>query len=284
MSQIDQFVSGESIAASVMMVRKAQPSPRPVVLVEGDKDRRVLRTTLRSLADVVPGAGKAVTLDTLNYINIEECKAWLLVVVDADFDRILGLHHPELVLLTDSHDMDVEHIRSPSLNKVVQEICSSQKCKKLFTVSPGEDLDKVSDAIRAVLISLAQPIGLLRLISAQQDLGLAFKKIDHSKIVKKASLSIDVTALINVILAAGAKPGVTSAVLRTELTTAEGAGHDPWQICQGHDLDKLFVLAVRRYWGIGKLSVDEVERSMRLAYETTHFWRSHLGEAIIERF
>lgn len=283
MSHIAQFITGESIATTVHMVRKAQTTPRPVMLVEGDKDRRVLRTTLRDYADVIPGHGKATTLDALNYIDLAAVSGWLILIVDADFDRVLKVEHPPLVLLTDLHDMDCEHVRSPALNKVVQEICSEQKCRKAFKLNLKDNLDELTDAVRGALVSMAMPIGLLRLVSIEHDFRLAFKRIDHSKVLDPESPVLSKSKLISAALAAGAKPGVTATQLRAELSKAENSGYDPWQICQGHDLNKLFVVAVRKFWGVGKLSVEEVERSMRLAYETTFFWQTSLGKAVASR-
>jgi hypothetical protein len=285
MSQMEQFITGETLAQTVLMVRKAQPRARPVMLVEGDKDRRVMRTTLRDRADVVPGHGKAVTLDSLHYLDVTSVKAWLIVVVDADFDRVSDVKHSDLVLLTDVHDMDCEHIRSRSLDKVVQELCSVQKCARHF----GKDLklepEAVAACIRTELLNIAMPIGLLRLISIQKDYRLAFKKIvDHSKVLKDGELKIDELALVKTVVAAGAKPGVTVAILQTDLNEAKSKPYDPWQICQGHDLCKLLLIAVRKYWGIGRLTVEEIERSMRLAYEAEFFWETNLGVALLARF
>lgn len=283
MSQINQYISGETIAATVMMMRRSQLIPKPIVLVEGDKDRRVLRNALSHHAEVVPGSGKSLTLDALNYIDINSAMEWLIVVVDADFDRLLGIKHDRVVLLTDAHDMDCEHIKSRALVKVVEELCSERKCLKEFSIRKAENPQALASEIRKVLLSVAAPIGLLRLISIQNGFELAFKKVEHAKVLERARFAVNVSSLISVVLAAGAKTGVTPSVLERELEKARAAGYDPWQICQGHDITKLLALAVRKYWGVGRLTEDEVERGIRLAYEAEYLWQTALGNEINTR-
>jgi hypothetical protein len=72
--------------------------------------------------------------------------------------------------------------------------------------------------------------------------------------------------------------------VKAELEAADNANYDAWQICQGHDLAKLFVIAVKKYWGIGKITAEEIERAMRLAYESAYFWKTDLGREIVHRF
>lgn len=155
---------------------------------------------------------------------------------------------------------------------------------RTFSINPKTHPEALAVAIREALLKLAYPIGILRLISIQHDLGLKFKSIDHNKVLSSGKLVVDVSSLVKTVLAAGAKSGVTAATLNSELIRLAKNNYDPWQICQGHDLNKLFVLAVRKYWGIGKLSVEEIERNMRLAYEAEFFWETELGKELLLRF
>lgn len=284
MSTMTDFITGETIAATVMMIRNTQSALKPVVLVEGDKDRRILKNVLGHHAEVVPGHGKAETLDTLNYLDLIAASKWLIIIVDADFDRILNKKYNEMVLLTDVHDMDCEHIRSPAFVKVVQELCSEQKCQRAFSIKLTDNPEALAGEIRTLLLSMAAQIGALRLVSIQNNFMLAFKRVEHAKVLEKSRFAINLVSLINVVLAAGGKPGLTPVTLRVELEKVTALQYDPWQICQGHDITRLFVLAVRKYWGIGRLTIDEVERSLRLAYEAEHFWQSNLGKEVVARF
>lgn len=280
---MDAYITGPTLATEIEQIRKAQVTKRPILLMEGDSDRRTIRNILHTYVDIVPGNGKPTTLDALNHLNLPAIEDWFTAIIDADFDRILGTQYSSLVLITDSHDMDCEHIRSPALNKVVQELCSDQKCIKVFGLSINERLDELSASIRSTLLSLAMPIGLLRLVSLTRDLGLKFKELDHGKILQSDKIAVDLTLLCNRTMATGAKKHVAAHELLSEINKLAEANHDPWQLCQGHDMCKLFSLVVRKYLGAGNLSATETERALRLAYESAYFWRSDLGKRLRDR-
>jgi hypothetical protein len=283
MSTIETYITGANIAATLTMARTGQVVKKPIVLTAGDKDQRVIRSAVKGCADVVPGSGKLETLDALNYLDIAEVEKWLVVVVDADFDRVLGVTRPAIVFVTDSHDMDCEHVRSDALVKVVQEICSQQKCQRAFGIDLKTDPEGVATVIREKLISLSLPLGLLRLISVREALQLSFKNIDHKKTVASRTLECNIDAVVDIVLAKSKLPAISPAGLKGKLITEQAASYDPWQICQGHDVAKFFVISVRKYWGVGGVSAEEIERSLRLAYESNYFWRTELGVSLKQR-
>jgi Protein of unknown function (DUF4435) len=280
MSSIKQFITGEGLATTLVMVRSGQAVRRAVLLVEGDKDRRVLRTSLGQFVDLVPGDGKPVILEAVERLKDEVLMSWLVVVLDADFDRLLGVDHPEVVLLTDAHDIDCEYFRTPALGKVISEFCSDQKCKRHFGKAHTDDLESVVQAIRQSVVRTGRIIGLLRLLSQREQWRIAFKKLDHTKIVSKDAFDIDVDALIRTVMAAGAAEGTTAERVRQRLAEEMGETYDQWQLCQGHDLTNLLAIGVRKFWGRGSVGAEEVERGLRLAYEQAFFWQSLLGQAI----
>lgn len=52
--------------------------------------------------------------------------------------------------------------------------------------------------------------------------------------------------------------------------------HDPWQVCCGHDLVEILSFGLRKAIGSAKASDIEpnsLERSLRLAYEKTYFYK-----------
>jgi hypothetical protein len=283
MQDAEQYITGETLAATVMMVRQGQPRPRPIILVEGDKDRRILRNCLQGAVDIVPGAGKPPTLEALQYLHHDLVSPWLIIVVDADFDRLLNKSHPAVVILTDAHDMDCEHVRSPALEKVIEELCSPQKCMRHFKADMHKDIYAVADAVRRSLLKVGKVLGLLRLVSLKGDYRLSFKQLDHTKIVLRSSFEIDLDVLLHSILAAGAAPGVTVELLRAKLSEALQENYDGWQVCHGHDLIKLFAIGVRKFWGRGDVGADEAERALRLAYEGLFFWDSSMGHSLMAR-
>lgn len=283
MTTISSYLTGENIAATVMMARTGQVNKRPIILTEGLKDQRVIKTSVRAYVDIVPGYGKAETLDALSYLPYDNVKEWLLVIVDADFDRILNVTHSDIVILTDCHDMDCEHIRSYALVKVVQEVCSPAKCLRHFNADPNTESEKLSDLIRISLLTVARPLGILRLLSIIESLNLTFRNLDHKKSLHSDRFEVDIDSLVRIVIANSGNVAITHSKLKARVALELGANYDPWQVCQGHDLASYFVHAVRKYWGISKISEDDIERNMRLAFESDFFWSTSLGSELKTR-
>jgi hypothetical protein len=65
----------------------------------------------------------------------------------------------------------------------------------------------------------------------------------------------------------------------------EDPTHDPWQLCNGHDLVEVLSIGLRRAIGsqsAAAVRVEEIERALRLAYESVDFAASALYRTIRE--
>jgi hypothetical protein len=280
MSEIATYITGKNLAATVMMSRAAQDRKRPIIITEGGKDRRVLRSALHEEAELIHGNGKEETIDTIRHLDIIVVSRWLAIVVDADFDRLFGVSHHEMVLCTDCHDLDCEHLRSYALVKLASEICSRGHCMASFNCDIDLEPLVVADAIRKKLLAIARPLGLLRYLSISNRYELNFKSIDHKKLLKDDELEIDLDKLVSVVYSNSKNIRVSSDITKSELIHLLTQAFDDWQVCQGHDLCAFFAIAVKKHWGIGKISKEEIERSIRLAYESTFFWSTNLGQSL----
>jgi hypothetical protein len=73
--------------------------------------------------------------------------------------------------------------------------------------------------------------------------------------------------------------------LELAVRAMEEPKHDPWQLCNGHDLVGVLSIGLRRAIGsqsaVG-VGVEEMERALRLAYEAVDFAASELYRAIRE--
>lgn len=281
MSEMQNFVTGETIAISVRMVRKAQKVSKPILLVEGTTDVRLYRWMLGGAAEVVPGTGKENVLQAT--ARIGDCWEWCICVLDADFDRILGVERDNRILLTDLHDIECEYFRSDAFRKTLDEFCSFEKLRKAFPSISSGDLDRAVDEVRESVISACAVIGSLRLVSAKRNLQLRFKGMDHRKVLEPKTVSVDVTALVRVVLANGASVAVSPDDLTKWTISERDAGHDRWQLCQGHDLVSVSCIGIRRVWGDGKVNEDYLDRALRLAFEAAFFWGTNLGHALAQR-
>lgn len=283
MSAMQQYINGESIAISLRMVRNAQPRNRPVVLVEGETDVRLYRSLLRQHVDIVPGTGKHNILGALRILESETYWDWIVPILDADFDRLLGVSHDEHIILTDHHDIECEYIHSYAFVKVIDEFSSRGKCGKVFPPNVAGDCACLAEAIRDLILNSCAVIGCFRLTSIKKDLGLKFKGMDHGKVLARHTIDPDLPNLIRVVLANGAKTKIDPTDAQAWINEELSLRHPTWQVCQGHDLVKVACLGIRRLWGDGTLNEVQLERCLRLAYEASFFWATSLGLKLRER-
>ena len=280
---LQEFVTPEFIAQSIVMIRDSQPNKRPVIVVEGESDQRILKQVLRKFADVFPGNGKWASLGAMKFLPKDAIGSWVLFVVDADFDHLRGVTYSDGVFLTDLHDFECELLRSEALCKVLNEYCSSTRCKSHFG-DAANDIFTLAENVRRLLLQQGKKIGRLRYVSELNHFGLKFKRLkDHSRVLKPRSIEVDSQKLIELVLAFGANPGVTTETIERELAKLGTKPIDDWQVCQGHDLVKLFAHGMKRMWGRGTTTEAEVESGLRLGFEEVYFWRTKLGKALYTR-
>lgn len=284
MSLMRDYISGETIAHTVRMCRTAQAPKKPLVLVEGDTDVRIYRWAIEPLAEVVPGDGKAKNLEAfLQLQNDEGVSGWLIVIVDADFDRLMRRHPHQDVLLTDLHDIECEYLKSPALEKVIDELASPEKCSRAFGGEVAHDRRELAKAVREAILASAKVIGAARLLSQTKGYGMSFQNLDHTKLLVPRTLEIEGVHAMEVLLAAGATVSLNPDWLWGKVESVLSVACDLWQLCQGHDLVSLFAIGMRRLWGKGNLREEEAQRGLRLSYEGEFFWATDLGHKLAHR-
>ena len=159
-------------------------------------------------------------------------------------------------------------VSSPALEKVLAEYGSRRKLA-------GKN-------IRQVLLDGGQPLGYLRLISLQDGLDLRFEGLTFSDFVSRDNLSVDLNRMITAVKRKSGQHTLDGAALRAGITSLMNK-HDPWDVCCGHDLIQLLSIGLRRYFGsckAGEVLPRLIERSLRLAYERTHFAMTDLYAAL----
>jgi hypothetical protein len=70
--------------------------------------------------------------------------------------------------------------------------------------------------------------------------------------------------------------------LELAILEMEGLKHDPWQLCNGHDLVGVLSIGLRRALGsqsAAVVGVEDMERALRLAYDAVDFAASALYRA-----
>ena len=137
--------------------------------------------------------------------------------------------------------------------------------------------------VRDILLASCLPLGYLRWISLREKLSLKFEDLDFTQFIQKETLSIDQPRFVQTVKNKSQGCHVTQTQLAASLTAIRNIDHDPWHVCCGHDLVSILSIGLRK--AIGTLSSsdsnpDILARSLRLAIESSHFYKTNLYVSI----
>lgn len=178
-----------------------QADSRPIVVVEGDSDRRLLQDVVGDEAAVVFVGGTrtevlaaAFELERMN-VNRVVC------IVDHDFDDVVqaAIDAGLPVVAYDGADVEDMLMASPAARRAIEELASDEK---LATYGLASLLDTVREQ--------AVPMGRLRRGNAMNGWGLVFDRIDLRSKVDKRTLELNVLGLCMAL--AGTAPSAVSVV------------------------------------------------------------------------
>lgn len=246
------------------------------IVVEGRADRLFYERFLdEQRCKFVTTDGKEKLIEVLRILDTDGFTG-VLGIMDVDFDRLEGVfpNSPNIVR-GDCHDIEAMLIRSPALDRVLREFGSKEKIEN-FVIKVGTD-------IRSVLLTAVSPIGCLRWHSLRVNLNLRFDGLQFSRFVDEETLAVDVMRLITVVKNLSQRPSLDNNDLASVIAGMGAAKHDPWQLCNGHDLVSMLSIALRKTLGLQSAAAVEVEileRALRLAFEAVDFAASELHEAI----
>lgn len=198
----------------------------------------------------------------------------VLTIVDADFQRLDGVElDSSNLLMTDSHDLETMILYSDALDNVLSEFGSAREIKKL------------GRPIRDILLEGGLPIGYLRwlLSPAKDNLSLKFKELSFDTFVDEKTLCVNIDNLIRELKINSGDYTLDENTTKLKITTLGGEGHDPWQVCSGHDLVQILSIGLRNIFGNlrGKsVTMEVVDGILRVAYDRSHFCLTRLHNSI----
>jgi hypothetical protein len=266
-----EFLTPNDRANEIQMLRSSFKGT--FLLIEGSTDKVFYRRLVnKSTCTLFPISGKPSSKSlVINVLQILEQSGFsgVLAIVDADFDHLETLPASSSNLLrTDSHDLETMILSSDALEKVVGEYSSEDKMSKF-------DRD-----FREALLAAGVAIGYLRWISQLDGLNLTFNNLSVKNFINAKTLAIDELALITEVKNKSQAQKLKNEDLQNRMTDRRNPSHDPWQVCCGHDLTEILSFALQKTIGSMKVDAIELERSLRLAYETAFFQATQLYSAM----
>lgn len=248
------------------------------LLVEGDSDKKIYQNLVEEsncrfqICKGKPSSKQRViqVLDILNKDNIEG----IIGIVDADFDHLEKTQYSHNNLfLTDDHDLEMMLIKSPALDKLLKEFASEDKLNEL-------KLD-----IKEVLLNLSYELGYLRWISQCDNLNLTFNDLDYQKFLDTNRLTTDSNQLIQTVINKTQNYSISKEDLLEKINIKKSDSYCKYQICCGHDIIEFLSILLRKTIGSNKanqVKPDDLEKSLRLAYEASYFKNTHLYSLIFK--
>ncbi|MBD2492778.1 DUF4435 domain-containing protein [Nostoc sp. FACHB-280] len=265
-----EFVTVERVANYIRLRRSTFTGT--FLLVEGSSDKVFYQRFVDELAcELVDTSGKPSSrqnaIDILEILEQSNFQG-VLVIVDADFDRLKSLvSSSHNLLYTDTHDLETMLIQSPALDKVLAEFGSEEK------------IAQFKRDVRLTLCEIGISVGYLLLISLSEGLNLTFEGITFSKFIDEQTLQINELRMIQEVKNKSQAYSLKDEELQKQLISQKNNNHDPWQVCCGHDLVEILSLGLRKALGTNKAADVEpnaLERSLRLAYEEVYFCKTQL--------
>ncbi len=240
------------------------------LIVEGNTDGIFYeRLVNKNKCHVTPANNKSTALQVLSILE-KDAFPGILVIVDADFDMLEGKSpHSPNVLFTDTHDLETMIMKSPALEKVLGEFGSEKKISEI-TQSAKKD-------VRALLLECGMSIGYLRWVSLRENLSLKFEGLEFAQFTK--DLKIEVLSLIKAVKNKSLRSDIVDKRLEAYIQDLKDDTHDPWHVCCGHDLVCILSIGLRKTigsWNPNDIRPDVLERSLRLAFERSHFYKTQL--------
>ncbi len=248
------------------------------ILVEGDSDKKVYQNFVDQLNcrfEICKGkpSSKQRVIQVLDILNNDNIQG-IIGIVDADFDRLENTqYNHNNLFLTDYHDLEIMLIRSPALNKLLQEFASEDKLNKL-------KLD-----VRQVLLNLSCDLGYLRWISREDNLNLSFNDLKYQNFLDTKKLIVDCKKLIKTIIDKTQNYSIVQQDLLVKIKNKKDKLHYKEQICCGHDLINILSILLCKKIGsnnTNQVNKENLERSLRLAYESIYFQQTNLYLQVIK--
>jgi hypothetical protein len=220
----------ESVAAKVVLRRPVFPGA--IMLVEGPSDAEFWTSyARRGVLHCEPCSGRLTLIQEHTTLHKADRLTGVLTVMDADWDHIDQVQYdlPDL-FVTDTRDLESMLLRTPALDKVLDNRADAAKLAALEAEEGGE--------FRELLLARAVEFGRLRLLGHRRPLFEFFERFVRLN-VDKEHWRVTTDKLHQELVSQGLAPDV--ATLRADLD-ALPPNLDPWSLARGHDL--MFLLKV----------------------------------------
>lgn len=248
------------------------------ILVEGETDRLFLNTVLGEIPRVRIRAvgGWELVYNTISQAQKEEF-VQLLGIIDKDYHVINKdeITESKQLAFTDMNDIEMMLFMSKAYDKFLK-ICGSES--KL----------KVCPDTRAIILSVAFFVGVLRSISLKNQYCFNFDGIECKDFVDKNNLILNLDKLVEKIIQRTRSNGTTVTVSNEEvkriiLITKEDKKAEEY--CNGHDVMDIIGIAMTKVFASAsskEYSPEVIFNYLLMGYTSEEFQKSKMYDKINE--
>jgi hypothetical protein len=234
-----------------------------ILIVEGDVDVRLYKrfALQQPHSRAIPGGGKPSLLEVMRIVANRETPG-VLAICDADFDRVLNITHPSGIVCADYHDAEMMIVHSDALHAVLGELMNA-----------GPSLDQTI-TIRDSLVGVASSVGRVRLWSRDNDARLNFKAVDAGAYIHP-DLTFDLTSYLSQVIESSFSNADVGQLY--EASKSYQGDVDLGELAVGHDFVALLDGYLATHRSDQRIGSDLLGSALRLAFDATHFRRTHLA-------
>jgi hypothetical protein len=277
-------------AAAKMENNDGDDQVKVTLFVEGLDDQKFWDGRVdETKCTVIQSGGKKHVIENVGQFTKEE--KVVLGIVDDDFDSLEGkvLDSPNLIA-TETHDLECLLLRSRAFEKILIEYADDKKIKMLEETEGRK--------IREALLARGVIFGRLRWLSVRNKWGLygdyhkddkeSKKKFEPTKrehIVDEEWV-INESRLLEAVIQELIKLGHSLTEGELENLIASLPQHtDLWKVCHGHELIKLFAIALQKKLASseskkGGLNHGDIPKFLRQSIDSTDFFATELAKKI----
>ena len=254
------FLTGHDLANIVKMAH----SQRRVtfLLVEGTTDVTLFQRFIHTdRCDILACHGRPNALLATVLLD-EHREAGFLTFVDADWDRVSGkVPGSPNCIWSDHHDMVVDLLCSPALDRVLAERGSTAKIAQFS--------DEAGKTVLHAILEEAAALGRLRWHNESGAIGLKFTDFEIPRYVEEEGLRLNFSEVVKVIIQRS-NASVSYEELHNHCRRLAAGKCDFRQVASGHDAVAILSRGLRKRLGSQKtqdVRVDVLELELRLAFD-----------------
>lgn len=270
---MQQWLTGLDLANWLGMTRLTDA--RTFIIVEGPTDAQALDPHIDTESAVTfPAHGKDKAEQALH-----ECEARgtsrTLAVLDLDWTALLTAPNPSSnAAYTDDYDLDATILLlEPVLTRVVT--AHSEKAAR------DRYLANVGRSLVDVVISLAGPVGAMRLANERDNYGVSCDRFPVHAVMDRGRTVIDVARMTTVAVRRSENACVVEATLEAEVLSICHDASSLRRMCNGHDVCAV-VAALIKHLGGPLLSGEGVAAIARAAFSWTDLCATQLYRSVAD--